>query len=114
MATFRQGPPEMVSFTLGLIDQFIVEAEMRVETLHDATQRHDAAALKAAAHSLKGSSLIMGARRLGALCGQVENGAPVAAVAPELMAAIDRELAQVRTAFIAEREQIHAQGTTRS
>ena len=60
-------------FTRRLIDQFLDEASGRVRTLRDAAVRADRQALTAAAHSLKGSSMVMGATRLGALCAQVED-----------------------------------------
>jgi DNA-binding response OmpR family regulator len=115
MAGFRQGPAGMADFTLKLIDQFIIEAESRVETLHNAMKRSDAGVLKATAHSLKGSSLIMGAQRLGALCGALETAlrAPNG-IAPSLMTAIDQELGQVRAAFVAERQNILSEGTRQS
>jgi DNA-binding response OmpR family regulator len=115
MAGFRQGPAGMTAFTLKLIDQFIVEAESRVETLHDAVKRRDAGALKATAHSLKGSSLIMGAQRLGGLCVALETAlrAPDG-IAPSLMTAIDHELDLVRAAFAVERQNILSEGTRQS
>jgi CheY-like chemotaxis protein/HPt (histidine-containing phosphotransfer) domain-containing protein len=105
MAIFWQaGAPD---FTLTLIDQFMREAESRVGALRDAARRLDRAALASTAHSLKGSSSIMGAMRLAALCAQVEDHLarhPEGAVTPALMAAVDQELVDVRDAFAAERQ----------
>jgi len=105
MAVFWQaGAPD---FTLTLIDQFMREAESRVGALRDAARRLDRAALASTAHSLKGSSSIMGAARLAALCAQVEDHLarhPEGAVPPALMAAVDQELVHVRDAFAAERQ----------
>jgi DNA-binding response OmpR family regulator len=109
LSAFRQTGPG-AAFTLTLIDQFLLEAETRVTTLSDAATRHDANLLKSTAHSLKGSALIMGAKRLGALCGQVEDGLvahPAAAVSPILMTAICEELGNVRAAFAIERQHIN-------
>jgi DNA-binding response OmpR family regulator len=109
LSAFRQTGPG-AAFTLTLIDQFLVEAETRVTTLNDAATRHDAGVLKSTAHSLKGSALIMGAKRLGTLAGQVEDGVvahPTAAVSPVLMTAICEELGNVRAAFAIERQHIH-------
>jgi DNA-binding NarL/FixJ family response regulator len=104
MATFCEaGSP---GFTRRVIDQFILEAESRVRLLSDAAASGDRAALTAGAHSLKGSSLIMGARRLAALCVQLEDqlaGGPDCAIAPALMVNIDQELGQVRDALVAQR-----------
>lgn len=114
LATFRQGPPGMSSFTLKLIDQFILEAQSRVDMLHAAVERQDADALKAAAHSLKGSSLIMGAQRLGALCGALETGLSHPGGATPSLTAIDQELGHVRAAFVVERQHIQSEGRTQS
>ena len=109
LSAFRQTGPG-AAFTLTLIDQFLLEAETRVSTLNDAATRHDASVLKSTAHSLKGSALIMGAKRLGALCGQVEDGLvarPAVTVSPVLMTAICEEMGNVRAAFAIERQHIH-------
>jgi DNA-binding response OmpR family regulator len=109
LSAFRQTGPG-AAFTLTLIDQFLAEAETRVTTLNDAATRHDAGVMKSTAHSLKGSALIMGAKRLGALCGQVEDGLaarPTVTVSPVLMTAICEELGNVRAAFTIERQHIH-------
>jgi CheY-like chemotaxis protein len=96
-------------FMRRLIDQFIREACAVVRTLQDAAVRADAQALNAGAHSLKGSSMIMGASRLAALCAQVEDQvavAPGAEVTPALMMEIDQELVRVQHALVAQREAI--------
>ena len=96
-------------FTRRLIDQFINEACARVGTLKEAAGRADAQALNTIAHSLKGSSMIMGASRLAALCAQVEDQvatAPGGEVTPALMAEIDQELVRVQHALTAQKEGI--------
>lgn len=102
---FREaGAPE---FTRRLIDQFLHEACARVGTLKEAASRADAQALSAIAHNLKGSSSIMGASRLAALCAQVEDQAAVTSVgevSPALIAEIDDELVLVQYALAAQRE----------
>ena len=93
-------------FTRRLIDQFIREAGARVGTLKEAAGRADAHALNATAHSLKGSSMIMGASRLAALCAQVEDQmavTPGGEVAAALMAEIDQELVRVQRALTAQK-----------
>jgi CheY-like chemotaxis protein/HPt (histidine-containing phosphotransfer) domain-containing protein len=60
-------------FKRNLIEEFIDEAVSRVNTLMRAAQDRDAAALKATAHALKGTSLVVGANRLAALCAQLEH-----------------------------------------
>jgi len=90
-AFLEMGSPD---FVRSLIDRFAQEAGSQVRTLRDAAERQDRAALTAIAHSLKGSSMIMGARRLGALCAKVEarlanTGGGV--VTPALTTEIDRK-----------------------
>jgi PleD family two-component response regulator len=95
-------------FARRLIDQFINEAGTRVRALKEAAGRADARALNATAHSLKGSSMIMGATRLAALCAQVEDqvAMPGGEVTPALMTEIDQELVRVEHALAAQREGI--------
>jgi DNA-binding response OmpR family regulator len=104
---FREaGAPD---FTRRLIDQFINEACARVRILKEAAGRADAHALNATAHSLKGSSMIMGAARLAALCAQVEDQValnPGGDVTPALMTEIDEELVRVQHALAAQKEGI--------
>ena len=103
---FREaGAPD---FTRRLIDQFIHEAGARVQTLREAAGRADADAMKATAHSLKGSSMIMGATKLAALCAQVEDclAAAGGTVTAALMTEIDRERERVQHALATEREGI--------
>jgi HPt (histidine-containing phosphotransfer) domain-containing protein len=92
-----------------LIDQFIHEACARVETMKEAAGRADGDALKATAHSLKGSSMIMGATRLAALCAEVEDqlaATPAGKVTAALITEIDRELMRVRDALADQRKGI--------
>jgi CheY-like chemotaxis protein len=97
------------AFMLSLIDRFIQDVESQIAMLADAAQRQDLAAWKATAHRLKGTALIMGARRLGALCGQLENDPQTlaeAAASPASMNAINAELVHVRDAFATQRESL--------
>jgi CheY-like chemotaxis protein len=108
MAAFREaGPAGSADFTLMLIDQFLQEADAKVEALREAARGQDAPGVKATAHSLKGSSLIMGARRLASLCTRLEEGladTTAGVIAPALMSAVSAELVRVRRAFAAERK----------
>ena len=92
-------------FALALIEQFVEEAESQVELLRDAGQRGDAQAIKSAAHSLKGSSLTMGATRLGALCGRMETDAAgdAGGGTADLMLELAAEFVKVRNALATER-----------
>lgn len=115
IASFREGDPDGAAGIVSLlIDQFLEEATTQTELLRAAGQRGDATALKSAAHNLKGSSTTMGAKRLGAACRAVEAYAAHAATvthAPDgmtdLMIVLDRELADVRDALLAERQGVN-------
>jgi HPt (histidine-containing phosphotransfer) domain-containing protein len=108
IAQFREADtPGAPDFSVMLIDEFIKEAGSQLELLRDARQRQDVRVLKATAHSLKGSSLTMGARRLGTLCSQMETHAdrhPGGAVTSALMTELDQEFVKVREALEAERK----------
>jgi DNA-binding response OmpR family regulator len=108
MAEFRNaGTDGVPAFMLALIGQFIEEAASQVEMLRDAGRRLDRGALRATAHSLKGSSMTMGARRLAALCAQVEEHVdrdPGGAVVSALIAQLDQEFVKVRDALEAEQQ----------
>jgi DNA-binding NarL/FixJ family response regulator len=109
IAAFRQADAAGgADFTLTLIDQFLREAAVQVETLREAVRRSDAPGLKATAHSLKGSAMTMGAMRLAALCSRVEvdPGCQSDGVAATVLAEIDRELICVRDALAAERQSL--------
>jgi CheY-like chemotaxis protein len=108
IAQFREGDaPGAQDFSMMLIDEFIKEAASQLLLLGDARQRQDVRALKAIAHSLKGSSMTMGARRLATLCTQMETHAdshPGGAVTSVLMTELDQEFVKVREALEAERK----------
>jgi len=107
LAEFRQAGPACAPFIVTLIDGFIAEARVHVETLRIARARRDAPALTATAHSLKGTSMTIGAKRLAALCAQVEEQAalpPGGAITLDLMSAVSRELINVQEALVAERQ----------
>ena len=113
IATFREGLPEGApDIAVTLIDLFLQEAGSQAQQLREAGRRGDTGALKSAAHNLKGSSMTMGAKRLGLLCTDVEEhaGCPSSVDAPALFMALitelDRELVNVRHALLAERERV--------
>lgn len=59
-------------FVLELIDIYCKETPKLIETIATALQSHDLQSLAISAHTLKGSSLNMGAKRMGALCLKLE------------------------------------------
>lgn len=83
-----------------LIDQFIRETTDLMTELAKGAMRRDAAALRAAGHTLKGSALMMGATRLGGLAADVERhaGAGTLDDVADLVAAMRSEWELVRTA----------------
>jgi CheY-like chemotaxis protein/HPt (histidine-containing phosphotransfer) domain-containing protein len=107
LAAFHEADtPGSFDFTRMLIDQFLRDAASQVEMLKDAARRSDAPRLEATAHSLRGSSMTMGATRLGGLCARVEGhaaGKHDGVAAEVLLAELDREFTRVRDALALER-----------
>jgi HPt (histidine-containing phosphotransfer) domain-containing protein len=60
-----------------LVDLFIRDTPPRIDEAAIAIRGHDPSALKAAAHTLKGSSNNLGGRRLSLLAGKLENAAKI-------------------------------------
>ena len=92
-------------FVTALIGEFIQEAAVQVERMREAGQRLDAPALKASAHGLRGSSMMLGARRLASLCEQLERDAGQPGQLHEARRAaldLDQEFVKVRSALNAE------------
>ena len=115
IATLRQaGGPESHVLVAKVINQFLEESALLAVTLKQAAQQKDVVRLKAAAHSLKGTSNTMGARRLAALGAQLEDSLTRhPSVAVGLMVnAIDEELARVERACLRERDGAPASAPT--
>lgn len=89
-----------------LLDTFLNDSEARLRVLHEA---RDAEKLSDTAHSFKGSSSNMGARRLAELCGELERRAkqPSLGGIENLVNEIDSEFARVRDLCQQEREGFH-------
>jgi CheY-like chemotaxis protein/HPt (histidine-containing phosphotransfer) domain-containing protein len=101
--SFASGGPDLVA---KLIDQFVKEASLLVARITRAAATGDGQALKAAGHSLKGTSLTIGAKRLAALAGMVESHAttqPSVPVEPTIVKALGEELERVRAACAKEK-----------
>jgi DNA-binding response OmpR family regulator len=102
IAMFCDRDGGLSTFARSLIQQFIQDAETQVATVRDAVRSRNAEVLKMTAHSLKGSSLTVGAKRLGGLCRKLEEDIdknPDQLVSPALMAALDQEFVAVRKAL---------------
>jgi CheY-like chemotaxis protein len=94
------------AFVRSLIDLFVAEAEGQLEKLRVAVAAGDLETMRNIAHRLAGSSQTIGARRLTALSGQLEDHAlrnRAAAVGRVLLAEMTREFAELRTALDRER-----------
>jgi DNA-binding response OmpR family regulator len=97
--SMADGDPDLMST---LMDLFSSEAAAQVDVMREASRRLDAATMKATAHSLKGSSLTMGAGRLAALCAELETHVtanPQTTVHSALMLEVERELVRVQRAL---------------
>ena len=92
-------------FVTQLIDQYLAEATAQLAAIAGAVSQRDAPVLRAAAHTLKGSSSAVGANRLAAACEQLEMLARVPNFdgVPALVSALGAEFALVRVALAAQR-----------
>ncbi len=92
-------------FVPQLIDQYLVEATSSMTTVKRAAEQRDAPALKFASHSLKGMSGAVGARRLAAICQDIETLAGGSSLdgSLALVTALHTEFARVCEALHVER-----------
>ncbi|MGI4941925.1 MAG: Hpt domain-containing protein, partial [Janthinobacterium lividum] len=93
------------AFVSTLIDDFLVEAEAVVENLVETAARGDVVAFRTHAHALRSSSVNIGARGLGELCGtwQYLKMAELAAEAPQVSEGALAVLERTRNALLASR-----------
>jgi CheY-like chemotaxis protein len=101
LSGFQGGTPD---FLRGLRDQFLQEATAHVRVIAGASNRHDPPGLQAlqtAAHSLKGASSMVGAKRLAELCEQLEQAVKIggSALDQAMAPAFEQELRRVRDAL---------------
>jgi CheY-like chemotaxis protein/HPt (histidine-containing phosphotransfer) domain-containing protein len=99
IALFCDRDGGLSTFARSLIVQFTRDAESQVATMRDAVRSQNGELLRMTAHSLKGSSLTVGAKRLGGLCRQLEDERGKEIDWPTLITALDEEFAQVQKAF---------------
>ncbi|HEY6608890.1 MAG TPA: Hpt domain-containing protein [Candidatus Limnocylindria bacterium] len=95
------------SLFVELLDSFLADADQYATELDAAIAAHDDAALVRPAHSLKSNAMNVGATRLAELCRALEldaRGGPVPEAGPRV-ADVQAELAQVRAAVAAAREE---------
>ncbi len=89
-----------------LLDTFLNDSQERLRSLHLACEAKDAAALRRAAHSFKGSCSNLGAMALSDLLSKLEDLASKGLLtdAAALIEAAEEEFATVRELFRAERQ----------
>ena len=92
-------------FVTQLIDEYLAESLSRMAALKDAVERRDAPALRLATHSLKGTSSIVGAKRMAAICDALETLARDTTFegTAALIVDLDDEFTRVRQALRIER-----------
>ena len=98
--------PGESDFVTELIDLFLNETDSHFESLREAVINNDAVEIRRLAHLLKGSSANIGARRMSALCEDLEGKDGTNGEGPALFARIEKELVVVREALTAERRGI--------
>ena len=97
----QPGEPDLVHEVIVL---FLDSAAPRLAALHQAVARGDARTLEQEAHTLKGSAATLGARRLAAICEELQARGRAGDMpgASALLPQLDAEFARVRTALSAE------------
>ena len=95
------GGSEMLS---ELAEMFFDDAQSGIDAIRGAVERGDAQTVERAAHTLKGSSGNMGAKRMAALCGELQDASASGDLthAPELLEGLEAEFGRVRPALEAE------------
>ena len=93
-------------FLPGMIDLFIKDSPARINRMKEALWHDDAEALAQAAHSLKGSSGQVGARRMHALCDIIEERSRAGSMrgATALLLTLEEEFGRVCLALEAEKK----------
>jgi two-component system, sensor histidine kinase and response regulator len=91
---------ESVSFE-DLLALFLDQMEPRLSAIRSAIERADATGMKTAAHVLRGSSMLVGARAMAAVCLQIELAGRSGAMAEAqvLMTLLEDEAIRVRRAL---------------
>jgi PAS domain S-box-containing protein len=92
-------------FLNALIDKFLQEVPSRVTALREALAKKDPGSLSRAAHSLKGSSAVLGAVTMAGVCQELETQGRTGSLdgAGEGLSRLEREFDRVRGALETER-----------
>jgi HPt (histidine-containing phosphotransfer) domain-containing protein len=96
-------------FALSLMDAYGDEASSQVAVIRRARTSRDAGLLKTTLHSLKGSSLTMGALPLAGLCAGMEQRVATGSIddlSPQLLTDIESEFTRVLAALAIHRDRI--------
>ena len=90
-------------FLVELIDEFLADAPVQLESLREGLGSGDAEGARRAAHTLKGTSRTFGADALGILCQEAETAAAAGDLDGGLacIEGIDAEWARVREELVA-------------
>jgi len=101
----RLQSPSEPNLLADLIDSFLRDSAERIAEMRSAATQGDAEMLARTAHALKGGSGTLGANRMTALCGIVEELGRTGSAggAPVLIAALEEEFERVRRALQAEK-----------
>jgi HPt (histidine-containing phosphotransfer) domain-containing protein len=96
-----EGEPDLI---VELIDLYVESAPRQLAVMLEAAAERDEASLKRAAHCLKGSSASLGARRVAALCDEIE-GTVYDSLRElrTLTSRLEHEFERARQTFVAER-----------
>jgi HPt (histidine-containing phosphotransfer) domain-containing protein len=106
LSELRESVGDDPEFLVELIDDFLADAPVQLESLRGGATAGDAVLARRAAHTLKGNSRTFGAGELASICQEAE----AAAGADDLDAVlarvdeIDREWARVRAELVALRD----------
>jgi CheY-like chemotaxis protein/HPt (histidine-containing phosphotransfer) domain-containing protein len=108
-AMVMDSAPEVID---ELIDMFLSDTPRLLTAMHEAISSHDPQALRRAAHSCRGASANLGAARLSALCGEIEQLAQLGMLrdAVECLHRVDAEFRRVAHALEGERSTSRAGG----
>jgi len=99
----EEGEPDLI---VELIDLYLEDAPQWVEAIRAAVAQADAASIKGAAHTLKGSSGSVGVCQVAEICKLFEQTDfdSLAARGETLMQLLDREFERARAALLTERD----------
>lgn len=107
LASFEKSPIEGESdLVVELIDLYLEDASAKIDALRGALATSDEAMLRRLAHCLRGSSGSLGARRVAALCEELEliDRDDLLRKAGDLLTSLGHEFERVRLIFTAERQ----------